>query len=624
MNMNKIYDFNGYHGISDIYTFSGSCGKYDGEECVTKETENGFESIRDKFTFSAEVVNEDSVYMRTDKIENTSKEDIYINSYSARFTFAGGEFDVYTQSNRRLSESNGEWQKLITEISASGKGIYSTSISTPMMALWNRQTNRGVVFHLLPQYAWRISVSSKNRVADRVYTVVDISIYDDSLNIKLPSKEKINFSPVIYYEFKDRQTLDCHKLHKFCHKLFPRKDMPVIYNTWLAFFDNVNYDKVSQEVERAADLGCDYFVLDAGWFGKDKDSWSELIGQWEENLKGGYEGRMKELSDLVRKNNMKFGIWLEPERARMKAEILHKHPEYFIKGQYSWFLDFTNVEAREYITDVTLKLIEKYNIEFLKFDFNDNIISDKDNSGFLFYQQGYIEYIKSIKEKYPDIYFECCGAGGFRTDIEKLRYFDSFWFSDNQNAVSGLDIIKNTLLRMPPQAIDRWLAITSAKGLPDRENLETGITSRTVTTSDPIWGSAVGVSEEYIKGFLTGGQIGITTNIGTLESKVKDELKAFIAEYKREKPFWMNAVARILCDTPQFIAVQYEYENKIKIVVYTRYVAQFSFTFYPVIEKCDYIVDGKHVSYDELITEGITINEPRSDYSYTISLEKSE
>ena len=86
--------------------------------------------------------------------------------------------------------------------------------------------------------------------------------------------------------------------------------MPVIYNTWLAFFDRIELDNVFAQIEEAAALGCDYFTLDAGWFG-DGTLWEYNIGNWTENIEGAYLGRMREVSDRVHAAGMKYGLWLK-------------------------------------------------------------------------------------------------------------------------------------------------------------------------------------------------------------------------------------------------------------------------------------------------------------------------
>ena len=83
-------------------------------------------------------------------------------------------------------------------------------------------------------------------------------------------------------------------------------------------------------------------------------------------------------------------------------------------------------------------LIEKYNIEYMKFDFNANLAYDKKREAFYHYHKGYTKFINAVRSRYPDIYIECCASGGYRMELENLKRFDSFWFSDNQSPYEGL------------------------------------------------------------------------------------------------------------------------------------------------------------------------------------------
>lgn len=618
MNLEKIYNFENYGGISGVFSYTGSNGVIDGYENIFKKTDNGFETEFNGLKFEADIKDNDGVFYRKDTIYNTSEEDVDLFDYKYRFSFEGGECEVYTQHCHWQGESTGAWQELVTKISAESKNIRSCEGAVPMVAVWNKQTNRGMVFHIFPQYGWDISVTRKN-FSCKYFTTIEISINDAGLKLKLPKGEKTELAPVLYYEFTDKKTLDSHKLHAYLNKEFPRKKMPVLYNTWLTFFDRVDLDLVLEQIKEAADIGCDYFALDAGWFGKGTAMWDTQIGNWVENQKFAYKGRMREVSDAVHEHNMKFGLWLEPERALANADIVSEHPEYFITNNTSYFIDFANDEAREYITNLTLDLIEKYNIDMFKFDFNDGITYDPSGKAFYDYRKGHIKFIKTIREKYPDIYIENCASGGLRMDLESLKYFDSVWFSDNQSAYEGMEIIKNTSLRFPPSSIERWSVLVSRDGFVPAYATENSV--RTMSTDNATWDAVISVTPEYMKGFFSGGPVGISFDLTKLDKGFKEKLKEFIRNYKNEQEFWINAACRLLTDSKGFFALQFEYDGTIKVVIYTNKLEQTALTVYPVIsENRVYKVNGEERSYQDIITNGVRIENPENRFSYTIEI----
>ena len=82
---------------------------------------------------------------------------------------------------------------------------------------------------------------------------------------------------------------------------------------------------------RAADLGVEVFVIDAGWYGSQQD-WSRALGDWTVNpdrLPNGIEP----VAGEVRRLGMKFGMWIEIEHASRHSEVARQHPDWFQQHQ---------------------------------------------------------------------------------------------------------------------------------------------------------------------------------------------------------------------------------------------------------------------------------------------------
>lgn len=619
MNQDLIYNFKNLGGVSDIYTISTSKGIYDGYDCVTKKTNSGFEVERDSFRIDSNLDETEGVSVRYDVLKNTSEEKLALYNYAYRFCIDAREVEVYTQFSNWQNESDGKWQELTSGITSMSKGAFTTIDATPIVAVWNKQTQRGTVFHIMPRHGWKIDVNKRCAVSGEAYTVVEISICDDALRIDLEKGEEMAFSPVIYYEFKDKKTLDSYKLHKYMNEKYPRKGLPVMYNTWLATFDCINYEVLSKQAEEAAKLGCEYFVIDAGWFGTGDELWANLIGLWEENKTGALKGRMIEVSDKVHSLGMKFGIWLEPERALERVKSVKKYPEYYFTNGTSYFLDYSLPEARDFMRKIVFSLIDKYNVDYVKLDFNDCVSYDIKGRAFYDYHKGYFEFISSLREKYPDLYIEGCAGGGYRLDLGKVSLFDSYWFTDNQSAHGGSIILKNSILRIPPSFLDRWISVTSVDGC--TPTYETQDTTRVISTNNGTWDEVVGVHPEFLTAFFSGGSVGLSCDLTKWDEKLKKQIGEFITEYKKERDFWKDASCRIICDTERVVALQYENNGKIKIVVYTYNLKQSNLRIYPVVENRSYVVDGTERSYADIDENGICIDKAKNWHGYIISME---
>ena len=613
--LKRFFNNNGWNGISDVFSINSSAEIHDGKTIRTEFTDSGFVAKRDYFEIKSKEEKIEQVYTRQDTVTNTEKDTLHIYDYRYRFTFPGEDYEVYTMYNNWCNESRGTWMPLTTAIEASSKSPRTNDSHAPMLALYDKQTKRGIVFHLYTNCSWKMKAVKYSPNCQLIFTMIEISPCDDALDISVNAGESFTMPKVAFYEFTNKDDLDSYKLHKYLVKTNPRKKLPVIYNTWLSFFDKVDFEKITSQIPEAADIGCDYFVLDAGWFGKD-GSWSYSVGDWKENKNGAYGGRMKEISDLVHKTGMKFGLWLEPERAVYCADIVKEHPEYFFdSNNFSYFLDFANDDARKYITDVTISLAKEYNIDFFKFDFNDSLTFDNTRKAFFDYHRGFAKYIEDVRSACAGIYLEGCASGGFVSNIYNMQLYDSVWLSDNQSVYETLRIFKDSIRYMSPCFMEKWGSFLSVG---DKFSFCGGEKEiRHFSTDDGTWKGIVNFYEDWLDGFFAGSPVGISTVLTEISPQLKQKLKDIIAKFKKDEPFWRNAAVRILTDTQKVLALQYETDDEIRVVVYTgKPVVQDSVTVYPV-------TDGKF-SFDgrEYKDEGIKIENPSERTSYIFKLER--
>lgn len=562
---------------------------------------------------------ENCVYDYSGSIENISDKDFNIFSLKTSFSLIADNLEVYTQYNGWQNESMGGWQPLITGTSIKTRSIRTSLGAAPFLAIWNNQTNRGIAFHLLPEFAWEMNVhyvytEGENRIAE-----ISIGINDEDLVYCLKSGEKLDMPHIIFYEFKNKTDMDCYKLHAFCNKNFKRKRMPVIYNSWLARFDNITYENLTNQIENARFIGVDYFVIDAGWFGKGKD-WNISRGDWIENDNGNLCGKMNEIAQIVRKNNMKFGLWFEIESATPQSDIVNEHPDYFILMNDLYFYDFTNPKAFNSLMDVLSFNIEKYGIEFIKLDFNQDSFEDNSHTEYIDYYIHYRKFIRSLKEKYPNIYFENCASGGQRMDLSNCTDFNSFWLSDNQSPYEGVRMIKEGILRLPPQCIERWACLFSSNS--SIAKYETQETEKIISAHDATWDNVVGIQPSFLKGFFYGGPIGISFDLNGVSENQLNLLREFIKEYKTEREFLENAVCRIICDTENVIALQYSDISlkTISIIVFSYKLRQSKITICPILDnQKEYFLFDETLSGKQISENGITIN---SDGNYRANIIK--
>jgi hypothetical protein len=84
----------------------------------------------------------------------------------------------------------------------------------------------------------------------------------------------------------------------------------------------LTYENLFREIEHAADLGADIFVLD--------DGWQEKFGQWTPNTQRLPDG-LSPIREKLEQHTMKMGIWLSPATVDSTSERYRNRPEWVIK-----------------------------------------------------------------------------------------------------------------------------------------------------------------------------------------------------------------------------------------------------------------------------------------------------
>lgn len=612
--LNEKNEFN----VEDILEIYSNEGKF---SLSGKKIDNAYVAEDDRFLAESKVLKDETgIYQRKDKFVNKSENSVSVNSISSRFLFDGGEYQVYTQSSVWQNESTGMWQPLNTGIISFGESIRTSEGSAPFVAIWNEQTNTGMAFHIFPESMWKIEVKKILLSGFNCVIEVKIGIDNKNLSFNLNKGESIELPEILYYTFKNKTDMDCYKLHRYLHKNYPRREMPVIFNSWLSDFDNISYNKLVKQAEIASELGVEYFVVDAGWFGNHSKKWENAIGDWIESDTGKLGGRLKDVSDAVRLLGMKFGLWFEPERAVEGADCVKEHPEYYIKDGDNYFIDYTNDKAIEYLLENIGQTISNCNIEYVKFDANADLRIDPQRTSFINYHKGYKKFIEKFRERFPKMYLEGCAAGGMKMDLSYLRYADSFWFTDNQSPFDGLQIYKNTIIRMLPQAIDKVATITSIR---DVICTYTGDTDLLVASNNGTWDDFKVLNKSFLFGFLSGTPVEISCDLSALSEDVHKEMKEFIGKFKKERELLKQTECRILTDTETMLVLQYNDKefNNIKIVVYALRIMQDKITVYPEVDKnCRYVKISEETEYDG--EKGIDVSIEKQYTSYIIDLKK--
>lgn len=231
--------------------------------------------------------------------------------------------------------------------------------------------------------------------------------------------------------------------------------LPVIFNDYMnCLFGDPTTEKEMPLIEAAAKAGCEYYVIDAGWYAD--GAWWDGVGEWQESRKR-FPNGIREVTDAIRAHGMIPGVWLELEVMGIHCDLAKKVPDdwFFLRhgkrvhDRSRYQLDFRNPEVIRHVTEVVDRVVNDYGVGYIKMDYNiePGIGTERDadscGDGLLQHERAYLAWLDGIFAKYPDLVIENCSSGGLRMDYAMLSRYSIQSTSDQEDYVSYSTIAAN-------------------------------------------------------------------------------------------------------------------------------------------------------------------------------------
>ncbi len=247
----------------------------------------------------------------------------------------------------------------------------------------------------------------------------------------------------------------------------PHRPRPVTLNTWEAVYFNHDRGTLEELARRAASVGVERFVLDDGWFHGRRDDTAGLGDWWvDESV---WPDGLGPLIETVKGLGMEFGLWVEPEMVNLDSDLARAHPDWILRGRddlpvaarQQYVLDIANPDAWEYLLHLLDTLLGEYDIAYLKWDHNRDLLEAGDaatgrprvhDNVLALYR-----LLAELKRRHPGLEIESCASGGARVDLGILEHTDRIWTSDTLDPIERLQIQKYTGLLLPPELMGAHL-----------------------------------------------------------------------------------------------------------------------------------------------------------------------
>lgn len=244
---------------------------------------------------------------------------------------------------------------------------------------------------------------------------------------------------------------------------------PVVFNDFMnTLVGDPTTDKLLPLIEAAAEVGAEYFCVDAGWYDEDSNWW-DSVGEWTA-AGNRFPGGFPLVMERIRQLGMLPGLWLEPEVVGVRSRIANELPPdaFLTRGgvrieQFGrYFLDFANPIVRDHLDRIVDRLIAEYGIGLFKFDYNVTPGAGSDRDGLapgvalLEHSRGLVAWHEQLLVRHPQLIVENCASGGMRSDYAMLRVLDLQSTSDQQDALLYPPIAASAPLSMAPEQAANW------------------------------------------------------------------------------------------------------------------------------------------------------------------------
>lgn len=246
------------------------------------------------------------------------------------------------------------------------------------------------------------------------------------------------------------------------------ESLGIIFNDYMnCLWAEPTTEKELPLIDAAADVGCEYYCIDAGWYAD--GYWWDEVGEWKPSQKR-FPNGIEEVISYIRKKGMIPGLWLELEvmgircpkvKEMPKESFFYRHGKpVYDRSRYQ--LDFRNSKVREHASNVIDRLVNEYGVGYIKMDYNiepgigTEIDADSFGDGLLEHERAYLAWLDEIFKKYPELIIENCSSGGLRMDYAMLKRHSIQSTSDQEGYLNYATIAANSPLGVTMEQSAIW------------------------------------------------------------------------------------------------------------------------------------------------------------------------
>lgn len=311
---------------------------------------------------------------------------------------------------------------------------------------------------------------SKLRTAS-LFFKMGLSGHDEALRVLDPGETVL--TPSVHMAlFQDNDDAIVQATHDQVRRVVMPKQIPgrhveIEANHRGYLCDRENVADILKDIDVAAAVGAEMYVIDAGWYGKEPNRWWLNVGDWHDGKWMQPGGGMKAVADYAHKKGMKFGLWVEIEAAGANSDLKKDHPQWLLKRDGKPILDgraldITQPEVLRFERQTIVRLIRELGLDMYRIDHN-HCLTPSGNRKY----QGYTEDLTwryydalyamfdSLRGEFPNLVFQNCSGGGGRLDWGTMSRFHNTELSDWMRLPRGVKILNGVSMSLPPEILMR-------------------------------------------------------------------------------------------------------------------------------------------------------------------------
>jgi alpha-galactosidase len=423
---------------------------------------------------------------------------------------------------------------------------WTTGRALPTAVLENSVTGRSIAWQIEHNGAWRWEIDNVREGEDSVAVILlGPEDLDHHWSEELAPGESFTSVPVSVSVATDGFEGAVAELTR--HRRWLRRNRDADRGSLLVYNDFMNTLKGNPTTERllplisaAAAAGAECFCIDAGWY---DDSgladWWPTVGEWIPSVNRFPDGGLARVITAIRDAGMKVGLWLEPEVIGVQSPIAQSLPEAAFLQRHGrrvveherYFLDLRHPAAREHLDSAFDRLVQAFDVDFFKLDYNVNPGPGTDyqafsvGSGLLGHNRAHLAWVAELQRRYPRVIFENCSSGAMRADFGMMELFDLQSTSDQEDFVLYPAIAAGAPVQILPEQAGNW-----AYPQPSMSNEEIAYTM------------VSGLSARlYVSGFLDqmeAGQFALVRDALTLSKSIRDDIAVSVPAWPMGLPDW--------------------------------------------------------------------------------------